>query len=216
MISAKVQAVRARFADAARRAGRLPDSIRLICVTKTATVEQICEALAAGVTDFGENRVQVAAPKIEAVGRAATWHMIGHLQRNKVRAALDLFDWIHSVDSVELAREVERQAAARGRVVPVLIQVNTSGEPTKHGVPTEGIGPLLEAIAPCAHLTVRGLMTMAPMVETPEAARPYFRALRQMAERLHLPELSMGMSQDFEVAIEEGATMVRIGTAIFG
>ena len=216
MVSTKLQAVRARIADAARRAGRPSESVRLICVTKSATLDQIRQAVAAGAADLGENRVQEAQPKIEAVGRAVTWHMIGTLQRNKVKAAVGLFGWIHSVDSVALALMLERQAAAAGRVVPVLIEVNTSGEATKHGVPPEAVDPLLATIRPMAHVRARGLMTMAPLVERPEQARPYFRALRALAERFRLPELSMGMSQDFEVAVEEGATMVRVGTAIFG
>ncbi len=215
MVSTKFQAVRARIADAARRAGRPPESVRLICVTKTATLDQMREAIAAGATDFGENRVQDAQPKVEALGRA-TWHMIGTLQRNKVKPAVALFEWIHSVDTVALALTIERQAAAAGRVVPVLIEVNTSGEGTKHGVPPEAVDPLLAVARTLSHVQVRGLMTLAPLVEDPEQARPCFRALRQLAERFRLPELSMGMSQDFEVAIEEGATMVRIGTAIFG
>lgn len=216
MVSTKLQAVRTRIADAARRVGRPPESVRLICVTKTATLDQIREAVAAGATDLGENRVQDAQPKIEALGPGPTWHMIGTLQRNKVKPAVGLFAWIHSVDSVALALTIERQAAAAGRVVPVLLEVNTSGEETKHGVPPEAVDPLLAVAKTLPHVQVRGLMTMAPLVKDPEQARPCFRALRALAERFELPERSMGMSQDFEVAIEEGATMVRVGTAIFG
>lgn len=218
------------MAEAAHRAGRPPDAVRLICVTKSATVAQIQEAIAAGATEFGENRVQEAKPKIAAIrlsleeatpgasahGRSVRWHMIGHLQQNKAKAALELFDWIHSVDDVELAQTLDRHAAAGGRRVPVFVEVNTSGEPTKHGVAPEGLEPLLATMRPLAHLEARGLMTMAPIVENPEQARPYFRRLRELAQRHKLAELSMGMSQDFEVAIEEGATMVRVGTAIFG
>ena len=216
MIATKLQAVRTRIADAARRAGRPPESVRLICVTKSATISQIREAVAAGAADLGENRLQDALPKIEAVGRSVTWHMIGHLQRNKVKLAVAQFGWVHSVDTVALALMLERQAAEAGRTVPVLIEVNTSGEHTKHGVPPEAVDPLLAVIGTLPHVQAKGLMTMAPIVKAPEQARPYFRTLRQLAERFKLPELSMGMSQDFEVAVEEGATMVRIGTAIFG
>jgi len=215
MLSAQLQAVRARIADAARRAGRLPESIRLICVTKSVSLARIQEAVAAGATDLGENRVQEAAPKITALGHTVRWHMIGHLQRNKAKAALGLFDYVHSVDAVELAQALERYAASCGRTVPILVEVNVSREPAKHGVTPDALAPLLTAMRSLGHLQVRGLMTMAPIVARPEAARPYFRALRELSERFHLPELSMGMSQDFEVAVEEGATMVRIGSAIF-
>ncbi|MBI4226890.1 MAG: YggS family pyridoxal phosphate-dependent enzyme [Candidatus Omnitrophica bacterium] len=225
MVATKLQAVRARIADAARRAGRPPESVRLICVTKSATVDQVRAAIAAGAADFGENRVQDAAPKIDAVGRSGTWHMIGHLQRNKAKAALERFAWIHSVDTVALALMLERQAAASGRTVPILIEVNVAGEATKHGVPPEAVDPLLAVIGTLPHLQAKGLMTMAPLIPGPghrrvpgtgEESRPHFRTLRQLAERFKLSELSMGMSQDFEVAVEEGATMVRVGTAIFG
>lgn len=216
MIAARLQAVRERIADAARRSGRSSEDIRLICVTKSVGLGEIREAIAAGVTDFGENRVQEATPKIQAVAQGVTWHMIGHLQRNKARAAIGLFEWIHSVDDVALAQAVDRHAAGAGRTVPILLEVNTSGEGTKHGVAPEAAGALLEAIRPLRHVEVRGLMTMAPLVRDPEEARPYFRRLREVADRFRLRELSMGMSQDFEAAIEEGATMVRIGTAIFG
>lgn len=216
MVAAQLQAVRARIAEAARRVGRPPDAIRLICVTKSATVDQVREAVAAGATELGENRVQEARSKIAAVGPGVQWHLIGSLQRNKAKAALEWFAWIHSVDRLELAEALERRAAEAGRTVPILIEVNTSGEPTKHGVAPEAAEALLAAIRPMPHVAVRGLMTMAPVVAAPEHARPYFRRLRALAERFQVPELSMGMSQDFEVAIEEGATMVRVGSAIFG
>lgn len=204
------------MADAARRAGRPPESVRLICVTKSATLAQLHEAIAAGVTECGESRVQEARPKIAAAGRAVRWHLIGPLQRNKARAALELFEMLHAVEDVALPLALARHAVALGRTVPVLIEVNTSGEAAKHGVAPADTEPLLAAIRPLEGLAVRGLMTMAPAVPRPELARPSFRALRELAGGLGLPELSMGMSQDFEVAIEEGATMVRIGGAIFG
>lgn len=214
MVSVKLQAVRTRIADAARRVGRPPESVRLICVTKTASLDQIRQAIAAGATDLGENRVQDAAPKIDALPNA-TWHMIGHLQRNKAKAAVERFAWIQSVDSVGLALMLERQAAAAGKTVPILVEVNVSGEVTKHGVPPEAVDPLLAVVRTLPHLQAKGLMTMAPIVEDPEQARPHFARLRELGAKFQLPELSMGMSQDFEVAVEEGATMVRVGTAIF-
>ena len=216
MVSVKLQAVRTRIVDAARRVGRPPESVRLICVTKTATLDQIRQAVAAGATGLGENRVQDAVPKIETIGRSVTWHMIGHLQRNKAKAAVESFDWVHSVETVALALMLERQAAAIGKTVPVLVEVNVSGEATKQGVPPDAVDPLLAVIRTLPHLQAKGLMTMAPIVPQPEQARPYFKILKQLAERFQLPELSMGMSQDFEVAVEEGATMVRVGTALVG
>ena len=232
MVPDQLQAVRARIAAAARRVGRPSESVRLICVTKSATSAQLQEALAAGVTDCGESRVQAAEARIRDLepgtsvrwprladtepGTSVRWHLIGHLQRNKARRALELFDVIHAVDSLELADALERHAAALGRAVPTLIEVNTSGELAKHGVAPEATEALVAAARRLPHLQVQGLMTMAPIVSQPEQARPYFRRLRELAAACRLPELSMGMSQDFEVAIEEGATMVRVGGAIFG
>ena len=232
MVPDQLQAVRARIAAAARRVGRPSESVRLICVTKSATSAQLQEVLAAGVTDCGESRVQAAEARIRNLGpetfvrwprladtepgTSVRWHLIGHLQRNKARRALELFDVIHAVDSLELADTLERHAAALGRAVPILIEVNTSGELAKHGVAPEAAEALVASARRLPHLQVQGLMTMAPIVSQPEQARPYFRRLRELAAACRLPELSMGMSQDFEVAIEEGATMVRVGGAIFG
>jgi pyridoxal phosphate enzyme (YggS family) len=208
--------VRERIARAAERAGRRPADVLLIGVSKTVEVERIRAAVAAGVTALGENRVQEAKAKVDELGRPAAWHLIGHLQTNKVKDALELFDVIHSVDRLELARELDRRAAARDKVVDALLQVNVAAEASKGGVGPEAVGEALDAIGKLAHLRVRGLMTIPPEAERPEDARPWFRRLRELAERHGLPELSMGMSGDFEVAVEEGATMVRVGTAIFG
>jgi PLP dependent protein len=208
--------VQERVSRAAERAGRGPEGVLLIGVSKTVDVARIRAAVTAGVTTLGENRVQEAKSKIAELGRLAAWHLIGHLQTNKVKDALDLFDLIHSLDRLELAREIERRAAAQGRVVDTLLQVNVAAEATKGGVPPDAVGETLDLIGKLGHVRVRGLMTIPPEVERPEESRPWFRRLRELAERHGLPELSMGMSGDFEVAIEEGATMVRVGTAIFG
>lgn len=215
--------VRERIARAAEASGRRPADVVLIGVVKTVTVERVREALELGLEDLGENRVQEAERKIDAVGRAkARWHMVGHLQRNKAGRAIELFDRLHGVDGMEVAEALSRRAVAAGRVMPVLIEVNVTEEPTKHGVAPAGLDSLLERVAALPGLALDGLMTIGPMVERAENARAGFarlRALRDEGERRlgrALPELSMGMSGDFEVAIEEGATMVRIGTALFG
>jgi pyridoxal phosphate enzyme (YggS family) len=208
--------VRDRIARAAARAGRRPGDVLLIAVSKTVDVERIRAAVAAGVTALGENRVQEARAKIAELGRPVAWHLIGHLQTNKVKDALELFDVIHSLDRLELAGELERRAAARAQVVQALLQVNVGAEASKGGVAPDDVGEALDVIGKLAHVRVRGLMTIPPEVERPEDARGWFRQLRELAERHALPELSMGMSGDFEVAVEEGATMVRVGTAVFG
>jgi pyridoxal phosphate enzyme (YggS family) len=215
-IPANLAHVRERVARAAERAGRRPADVLLIGVSKTVDVARIRTAVAAGITALGENRVQEAKAKIAELGHPASWHLIGHLQTNKVKDALELFDVIHSLDRLELAREVERRAAARGQVVETLLQVNVAAEPSKGGVGPDAVGEALDVIGKLAHVRVRGLMTIPPEVERAEDARPWFRRLRELAERHGLRELSMGMSGDFEAAIEEGATMVRVGTAIFG
>jgi pyridoxal phosphate enzyme (YggS family) len=215
-IATNLERVRERLAGAAARAGRRADDVLLIGVSKTVDVERIRAAVAAGVTALGENRVQEAKTKVAELGRPAAWHLIGHLQTNKVKDALELFDVIHSLDRLELAREIERRAAARGQLVEVLLQVNVAAEPSKGGVGPDAVGETLDAIGKLAHVRVRGLMTIPPEVEHAEDSRPWFRRLRELAERHGLRELSMGMSGDFEVAVEEGATMVRVGTAVFG
>ncbi len=215
--------VRDRAAEAAVRAGRDPRSVRIVAVSKTKPVELIEQALAAGVTDVGENYVQEAAEKIGRIAAPVRWHMIGHLQRNKAARAAELFDVIHTLDSVRLASALARHGEQRGRPVRVLIEVNTGGEATKSGVAPGDVQPLLAALAEQRWLLIDGLMTVPPP-ETVEAVRPHFRTLRELRDRLRpsaaanapLRELSMGMTDDFIVAIEEGATLVRIGRAIFG
>jgi hypothetical protein len=215
-IAANLEHVRERLARAAERAGRRADDVLLIGVSKTVEVERIRQALAAGLRALGENRVQEAREKVGALGRPVAWHLVGHLQTNKVRDALELFDVIQSLDRLDLARELERRAAARGRVVETLLQVNLAAEPTKGGVAPDAVGETLDAVGKLPHVRVRGLMAIPPEVERAEDARRWFRQLRELGERHGLRELSMGMSGDFEVAVEEGATMVRVGTAIFG
>jgi hypothetical protein len=215
-IGANLERVRERIVRAAERAGRRPEDVLLVGVSKTVDVERIRRAVSAGLGALGENRVQEARQKIAALGRPVPWHLIGHLQTNKVRDALELFDLIHSLDRMDLARECDRRARQRGRPVDALVQVNAAGEASKGGFAPDAVGPTLEALVNLDHVRVRGLMTIPPAVERAEDARPWFRALAELGKRHGLTELSMGMSADFEVAIEEGATMVRVGTAIFG
>ena len=215
-----------KMSHAAMRAGRCPSEIKLIAVTKTVSTEAVKEAVNAGLRIFGENRVQEAQKKIsdlrfEISNSRIEWHLIGHLQKNKAKYAVQLFDLIHTVDSIDLAEELNRQAGKAGKIQRILIQVKLSEEETKHGVPEKELIPLLEKINDLRNLKLEGLMTMPPYFEDAEKARPYFKRLREIRDEAdkkgyRLPELSMGMSGDFEVAVEEGATMVRIGTAIFG
>lgn len=229
-ISSNIDRVRAEIAAAAERVGRDPQAVTLIAVTKTYPVEYITAALHAGVTDAGENRVQEALPKIEAMSNDATlsplrWHLIGHLQSNKAKAAVQNFDLIHSVDSVKLALQINRHAANEDRLMPILIQINISGEESKSGVePGDALATVQEVLNSCSNITIKGFMTMAPF-ESPEAARPHFKALRELRDHMvkeinHLrfdpSELSMGMSNDYIVAVEEGSTLVRVGSALFG
>ena len=215
-IAANLERVRERVARAAERAGRRPDDVLLIGVSKVVEVERIRAALAAGIGALGENRVQEAKAKIAELGRPVPWHLIGHLQTNKVKDALPLFDLIQSLDRLELAQELERRAAALGRVVEALLQVNVAREASKGGFAPDTVGAALDTIGALSHVRIRGLMVIPPEAERPEDARPWFRRLRELADKHGLRERSMGMSGDFEVAIEEGATMVRVGTAIFG
>jgi pyridoxal phosphate enzyme (YggS family) len=222
-LRSRIEAVRGAIADAAARSGRDPGAVRLIGVVKTVSPALVLEAIQLGLEDVGENRVQEAEGKIAAVGRrAARWHMIGHLQRNKVGRAMELFDRFHGVDDPALAGALSRRAVEEGRPRAVLVEVNVTGEPNKHGVEPERLEPLLGEVARMPGLELDGLMTVGRMVARPEDARADFARLRSLRDRAEerlgivLPELSMGMSGDFEVAIEEGATMVRIGTALFG
>ena len=213
--------VKEKIERAAQRAGRDPKEINLVAVSKTVEVSRIKEAIEAGVSILGENYVQEAQKKIEAIGRPISWHFIGHLQSNKARYAVRLFDVIHSIDSIPLAEELDRKAAQSDRVIKVMIEVNLSKEATKFGTDEERVSNLAKRIQELPHLSLEGLMTMPPYFDSPEMSRPYYMALRELKERMGkdgipMQELSMGMSNDFEIAIEEGATYVRIGTAIFG
>ncbi len=220
-IAYNLEEVRRRIAAAAARAGRDPAAVRLVAVSKTVPVARIREAVAAGQRLFGENYLQEARSKIAALDEGVSWHFIGHLQSNKAKAAVELFELIHGVDRLKLAQALNAAAASLGRVQEILMQVNLAGETSKSGTAPEGAAELLQQISLLPHLKVRGLMTMPPFL-APEAVRPYFQALRELRDRLAdhaglpLPELSMGMSGDYEVAIAEGATLVRVGTAIFG
>ena len=219
----RLDEVRGRIEAATARSGRPPGAVTLVGVTKTVREDVIRVAVDAGLADLGENRVQEAQAKIPVVGRERVrWHFIGHLQRNKAGRAVELFDRVHSVDDAEVAEALSRHAVTAGRTLPVLVEVNVGGEASKFGVAPDGLAALLERVAALPGLALDGLMTVGPPVERAEEARPGFARLRELrdgAERrlgLRLPELSMGMSGDFEVAVEEGSTMVRVGGAIFG
>jgi pyridoxal phosphate enzyme (YggS family) len=219
-----IDAVRKRIEAAAARSGRPVSAVRLMAVTKTVDGVHILEAVNAGVHILGENYVQEAKRKIEQMGRIVEWHFIGHLQTNKAKYAARLFDMVHSIDRPEVAEELNRRCAIENRAMKILIEVNVSGETTKRGIDPDGVLPLLEILTPLSNLSVQGLMTMAPWSEKAEDARPYFIALRKLRDgiqEMNIPgiameELSMGMSGDFEVAVEEGATILRIGSSIFG
>jgi len=224
-IAASLADVRSRLARAIARAGRQPSDVRLVAVSKTFPITHVRAALAAGQRIFGENRVQEALEKIAlSTDTSIEWHLVGHLQSNKARRAATAFACIHSVDSVDVLRRVDGAAAESGHAPELLVQVDLAGEPTKHGTGTDALLPLFEAAAACRAARVAGLMVLPPLMPDPEDARPYFRRLREVRDHLAgrgvppsmLRELSMGMSHDFEVAVEEGATLVRVGTAIFG
>jgi len=213
-VADRLTLVRERVARAAERVGRPPAEVTIVAVSKSFPATAIEEAAAAGVAHIGENRVQEAAAKIPTLRHLpVTWHLVGHLQTNKAKTALDLFDIIQSVDSLRLAEVLSRRAE---RALPVLLEVNVAGEASKLGFSPQQALQAAEAIARLPRLEVRGLMTVAPLVDNPEEVRPVFRDLRRLRDALGLAELSMGMTDDFEVAIEEGATLVRIGRAIFG
>ncbi|MHB0876861.1 MAG: YggS family pyridoxal phosphate-dependent enzyme [Anaerolineae bacterium] len=239
IVAAGVRAVRERIAAACARAGRREDEVTLVAASKTRPPEAVLAALAAGITDFGENRPEEAAPKIEAIARLApdaglcqpNWHMIGHVQSRKARMVVGPYALLHSLDSTKLAFKLDQLAREQGTVLPVLLEVNLGDEESKYGFPApddngrsaEVLLQAVESILPLQHLSLRGLMGMAPLTQSTEEARPYFRRLRLLREALRRDygatdweHLSMGMTDDFDVAIDEGATLVRVGRAIFG
>jgi pyridoxal phosphate enzyme (YggS family) len=226
VIAERAAAVRGRIARAAARAGRAPDEVRLVAVSKTFPATAVRAAFEAGLRDFGENKVQEAEGKIEALAELRAlglrWHLIGHLQSNKAKKAAAVFDVVHSVDSVEVGTRLARSAAESGRVLPALVEVDLAGEATKFGVEPSQLMAALERLRGMAGLRIEGLMVLPPFDDDPETARPYFRDLRLLRDRaleaglLAGSDLSMGMSHDLEVAVEEGATVVRVGSALFG
>lgn len=222
-IARNLMAVRGRIEAAARRANRDPGSIVLVGVSKTVDAERIMEAVTAGLQDLGENRVQEARDKAPKLPRSVRWHLVGHLQTNKASHAARLFEMIHSIDSIEVLTRLDQAAGREGRVIEGLAQVDLAGEATKFGIPLNGLDAVLEKAEACACMQLRGLMILPPYDADPGKSRPHFRRLRGILEesrrrhpRLDLRELSMGMTEDFEVAIEEGATLVRVGRALFG
>jgi pyridoxal phosphate enzyme (YggS family) len=223
-VTENIRIIREIIADAAGKSGRVPSSVRLMAVTKTVDDERIREAIEAGIDIVGENYLQEAKRKLESFGKSLEWHMIGHLQTNKARFAVNLFDMIHSVDRIELAKELDRRAGLAGLTMKVLIEVNAAGETTKSGTSPSETVSLVRFVAQFPNLSIQGLMTMPPFFDDPEEARPYFRRLRELKDeidaekipRVEMKELSMGMSGDYMAAVEEGATIVRLGTAIFG
>ncbi|MBU0709744.1 MAG: YggS family pyridoxal phosphate-dependent enzyme [Candidatus Omnitrophica bacterium] len=228
MLKANLCGIRERIASVCSKINREPESITIVAVCKNRTVEEIREAIAVGITDIGENKVQEAIAKYNKLSAvscqlsASKWHMVGHLQSNKVKQAVKIFDLIHSVDSLKLAEGINRQAESFAKVQDILLEVNTSGEASKYGLrPQETIG-VIKGLAGFKNLNIKGLMTIAPIVDNPEDARPYFKSLRELRDKINNLrlitydlQLSMGMSDDFEAAIEEGADIVRLGRAIF-
>jgi len=218
-------AVRQRIVAAAKQAGRQPADVRLVAVSKTVTADRLREAIRSGVTRVGENYIQEAREKFSALGDLPVeWHFIGHLQRNKAKYAVRIFDLIHSVDSIRLADEINYQAGRINKIQSILVQINLAGESSKSGISPATAEQLIRHIGTCPHLSLQGLMTLPPFFNAPVKVRPYFEQLHQLKdqfgkmaiENVRMDELSMGMTGDFEVAVAEGATLVRIGTAIFG
>lgn len=219
MLAENYKKIMANIETAARHSGRDPASVKLVAVTKTVGLEEVRRAAALGITDFGENRVQEAVEKVKSISEVR-WHFIGHLQSNKVKDVLPFYSLIHSLDRISLAKALQRVAERLDCTAEVLVQLNISGEESKFGLPPEELPGFLEKLKNYNRIRVHGLMTMAPFVDDPEEVRPYFRQLRLLREEfcdqgLDLPELSMGMTNDYIVAVEEGATMVRIGSALF-
>jgi pyridoxal phosphate enzyme (YggS family) len=224
IIKNNLETINEKIKKAALKANRNPQEIKLVAVTKTATIEQIKEAISAGVKIIGENKVQEAKEKYQILSADIEWHLVGHLQTNKVKYAIEIFDLIHSVDSIKLAKEIDKRSLQFGMITNVLVEVNVSGEETKYGIKPEEVEHFLEEISEFTRIRIRGLMTIAPITEDKEEVRPYFRKLRELSKEIkskniknvRMDYLSMGMTEDFEVAIEEGANMVRIGRGIFG
>lgn len=219
-----IELVREKIADAAEKSGRSSSDVRLMGVTKTVDDERILEAIEVGIDIIGENYVQEAKRKIEKMGKNVEWHLIGHLQTNKAKYAVRLFDMIHSVDRLGVALELDKRAKMSGNFMEILIEVNLSGEESKSGAGAKDVIDLVREVSLLKNLSIKGLMTMPPWFDDPEDTRPYFRTLRELRDRIveedingvHMNELSMGMTGDYTVAVEEGATIVRVGRAIFG
>lgn len=223
-IKRNIEDVRKRVEKSARNSGRHEQDITLIAVTKTVDTDRIRAALAEGILHLGENRVQEMCEKVDIIKEPCFWHLIGHLQTNKVKYIVDKVSMIHSVDSLELAREIQKRGVQAGKMLEILVQVNVAGETTKFGLEKEKVVELVREISLLDHVRVKGLMTIAPLAEDPDTVRPVFRELRDLLidikkeniDNIDMDFLSMGMSHDFEAAIEEGSNMVRVGTAIFG
>ena len=223
-IKNNLEIINEKIKKAALKVNKNPEEIKLVAVTKTATIEQIEEVINAGVKIIGENRVQDAKEKYQILTAGIEWHLIGHLQTNKVKYAVEIFNCIHSVDSIKLAQEIDKRSKQFGKIMDVLVEVNVSGEESKYGIKPEEVKPFIKNISEFLRIKVRGLMTIAPIVKDKEEVRPYFRKLRELSkeikskniENVKMDYLSMGMTEDFEIAIEEGANMVRIGRGIFG
>ncbi len=224
IIKNNLEIINEKIKKAALRTNKNPEEIKLVAVTKTATIKQIKEAISVGVKIIGENKVQEAKEKYQILSADIEWHLVGHLQTNKVKYAIEIFDLIHSVDSIKLAKEIDKRSLQFGMITNILVEVNVSGEETKYGIKPEEVEPFLKEISEFSRIRVRGLMTIAPIAEDKEEVRPYFRKLRKLFEKIKIENmknirmdyLSMGMTEDFEAAIEEGANMVRIGRGIFG
>lgn len=215
-ITSNILQVKINIEIAAKKKGRSGSDISLVCVTKQIPIDNIKEAISAGINFIGESRVEEALEKKEKLSPDVSWHLVGHLQTRKVKDAVRIFDLIHSVDTVHLAQEINKRAEGIGKIQNILLEVNISGEVSKYGFKPEDVKSSLGEIAGLSNIRVLGLMTMAPLVDNPELVRPIFRELKSLADDLGLKYLSMGMTQDYMVAIEEGANIVRIGTAIFG
>ncbi|MCJ7656564.1 MAG: YggS family pyridoxal phosphate-dependent enzyme [Candidatus Atribacteria bacterium] len=224
VIKNNLDIIKEKIKKAALKANRSSEEIKLVAVTKTATIEQIKEAISAGIKIIGENKVQEAKEKYQILTADTEWHLIGHLQTNKVKYAIEIFDCIQSVDSIKLAKEIDKRSLQFGKTTNVLVEVNVSGEETKYGIKPEEVELFLKEISEFSGIRVRGLMTIAPIEKDKEEVRPYFRKLKEISKEIKskniknvkMDYLSMGMTDDFEVAIEEGANMIRIGRGIFG